>query len=488
MNSFCSQSTIISVLRLFNIRYTSDYIHTLLERNSDIHNLWGILEILQIYGIIVKPRKVTNQLELKNKNINKPFITEYDNNILLVKKITENDIFVCLNGKDRIFCKDKFLPNWSGVMVYIYKGKSVGEPNIDRHIKNIQFEWIFKIAITLSIITMYAYKISFYYVPWYIGICFLMSCLGAMVTYQIEYSHFSSNSIFNNLCSIFKHSACNKINSSKSSCVTALGFSYFFSLCLFILLPLDNYALTISIITVSLIEVVWSLLLQLFRNEFCIKCMSIQIIVIVMALIAILNLERSYLQIYISQGLLYLAIFTIIFSVSYTQIWTYIENRHKFMIKSRLLDSFKKRYMEHFIYTEKPIITLFLNPYCNPCKEEILEAYNLLINQEGLKVIPIIIVSGSNGEKVGKYLLGGMSTTSIFHRLKEWYSWGYRNLSDFEKKFMISSDDEVKLSSMLKENLDLAHSYNVQHTPAIICNGKRQPEGISLIDVLTHLI
>lgn len=53
---------------------------------------------------------------------------------------------------------------------------------------------------------------------------------------------------------------------------------------------------------------------------------------------------------------------------------------------------------------------------------------------------------------------------------------------------MISSDDEVKLSSMLKENLDLAHSYNVQHTPAIICNGKRQPEGISLIDVLTHLI
>lgn len=487
MKSF-TRNTIISVLRFFNIRYTPNYVCKLLEENSDSNNLWGIIEILQIYGLIVEPRKITNQTELIKYNINEPFITEYDDNILLVKKITENVVHVCLNGEDKTFCKDDFFSMWNGVIVGLYQGKSVGEPNIDKHLKRIQFEYLFKLGITLSIITMYAYKISFYYVPWYIGICFWLSCLGAMMSYQIEYSHFSYSSIFNNLCSIFKHSVCNQINDRKSSCVTALGFSYFCSLCFFILLPLDNLALTISIIVTSLIEVVWSLLFQLKRNEICIQCMAIQTIVIVMVLIGIFNLERWYLQISISQGLLFLAIFTIIFSVSYTQIWSHIENRHKFMIKCRLMDFIKKRYMEHSISTEKPILTLFLNPFCNPCKEEILKSYNLLINQEGLKVIPIVIASDSNGEKVGKHILGGMSTTSIFHRLKEWYSWGYQNPSDFEKTFMISSEDEIKLSSMMQENLNLAHSYNVQHTPAIICNGKRQPDGISLSDVLTHLI
>lgn len=103
MRSAYSQYTVISVLRFFKIRYTSNYIKKLLEDNSDGDNLWGILTVLQIYGLIVEPRRVVNQVELVDADFNKPFITEYDNDILLIKKIVGNVVVGCYNGKDTTY-------------------------------------------------------------------------------------------------------------------------------------------------------------------------------------------------------------------------------------------------------------------------------------------------------------------------------------------------------------------------------------------------
>lgn len=486
MRSTYSKYTVINVLRFFKIRYTSNYVQRLLEEISDGDNLLGVLTVLQIYGLIVEPRKITNQFDPKDFETNKPFITEYDNNILLIKKVVGDVVVGCINGKDTTYCKDEFFTNWSGIIISVHKGESVGEPNINRHRRNNKYVWLSRIAIMLSLITMCVYRMTYFKVPFYVCMCFILSILGAIISYHIELSHFSANGLMNKLCSLIKRTSCNRMNNWKNRYITALGFSYFCSLCVFILLPLDNYAITICIVTISSVEVIWSLLLQLKRQEFCINCIVVQIIVTIMVLICIPNLAEQHLQDFIQHGMLFLSIFMIIFSVSAFHIWPYIVNQYRLQIKSRMMDYFKRKYLDNSISSEESTIKIFLNPFCNPCKEDFMASYNLLINLGQSKVIPIIIASDLKGKKAGMSIMTGEKSSSTFQRLKEWYSWGYLNPEKFERTYRVSPDDEIKLSGALKDNLTLAHTYNVQYTPSIICNGIKLPVGVSLVDVLTQ--
>ena len=485
MRSTCSKHTIISVLRLFKIRYTSGYVQKLLEENSDSDNLWGILIILKIYGLIVEPRKATSQLEVNSINISEPFLTEYEDDLLLVNSITGSIITGLIDGEVTSYRKDEFFSNWSGIIVSLHKGKSTGEPNFNRHLRSNQYQWLSRIAITLSILTMFIYKIVFFNMPFYICLCFILSILGAFMSYQIELSRFSSNGLANNLCSLIKHSSCHQITSGKSGFITALGFSHFCSLCTFILLPLENYVLTTYIVAISSIEVIWSLLLQLVRKEFCVNCIIVQTILTIMLLGSISCLTEMHLQNFIQQGVLFLSIFTMIFCVSSFQTWPSVAKRYKLHAKGRMLDYFKKQYLDNSTASEGASMKIFLNPFCNSCKKEIIASYNLLINQEETKITPIIIASDSKGEKAGISIINGEKTTSIFHRLKEWYSWGHLNPKAFERKFKVSPIDEGNLTSVLKENLELAHTYNIQYTPSVIYNNIKLPSGISLVDMLT---
>ncbi len=487
MRKTYSKHIVISVLRLFNICYTSDYVQKLLDENSDGNNLWGIISVLKIYGLIVEPHKVTNELGYKNLDISKPFITEYKNNIILVKEIAGNIVVGYVNGKEISYWKDDFFMNWSGIIVSISQGESVGEPNFSRHLRSNQYKWLSRIVIMTSVLTMSIYKVVFFNMPFYICLCFLLSILGVFISYHIELSHYSSNGVMNKLCSLVKHSSCNRSRDRNSRYITAFGFSYFCSMCVFILLPLNNYALTTLIVTLSSIEVIWSLLLQLKKQEFCIGCLLVQIIIITMGLIGTFNFTELHLQDFIHQGVVFISIFMIIFCVSVFQIWPYIASQYMLKVKSRIADHYKRKYLDNFIPFEESTIKLFLNPFCNPCKDEFMTSYNLLINtRERSKVLPVIITSDAKGENVGMSIINGGNAISIFYRLKEWYSWGYLNPEDFKRDYNVTLEDKIKLENVLKENLDLAHKYNIQHTPSIIYNDKEMPSSITLVDILTQ--
>lgn len=477
-----SLNTVICVLRFFNIRYTQNYVQKLLEENSDGNNLWGILSVLKIYGLKVEPHKITNQLSINEFNIIHPFITEYENNILLIKKISGNTVFACNNGKDSMFYKEDFLKNWKGIYVSICKGESVGEPNFKLHLKRDQNIWISGIAVVLSILTLCIYKISYFDVPFFIYLYFLLSVLGAFVSFQIELSNFLPTSLINKLCGLTKHSSCNQIN-KKSRYITALGFSYFFSLCTYILLPLQNFACTVIIVFLSVIEILWSFYVQFINHKYCINCLIVQFILMLMIIIGYFNFDNVSLQNLFAQGMLFVSIFSVTFIISIYHIWPSIADRFLYKSKSRLLDYLKKKLLEN-TNLDDSIIKVFLNPFCIPCREEFLVSYNLLINYGQSIVVPKIVVSDSKGEKVGMSILDVDNNISIFYRLKDWYSWGYLKPKEFELKYN-TNNNEI-LSGLLNDNLNEAHAFNIQNTPSIIQNGIKLPYGISLVDVLTQ--
>lgn len=481
-----SKYTVISVLRLFKIRYTSKYVQKLLEENSDGDNLWGIITVLRIYGLIVEPRRINNLYEFNDADISKPFLTEYDNNILLVKEIYESDVVGCVNGTEKTYCKNDFFTNWNGTIISIRRGYVVGEPSFTNHKRSDLYRRLSQIAMILSLIIMFLYVMVFFNMPLYIRMCFLLSSAGALMSYHIELSHFSSKGLLNNLCSLFKRSSCDQINNGKYQYISALGWAYFCSLCIFIILPLDNYTFVSCIVAISSIEVLWSLALQLTKQTFCINCMAVQAIVIIMVLICTPHIVEVHVCDLFQQGFLFISVFTIILSVAILKVWPNIVNQYRFKIKNRMMDYFKKQYLASSISSEESIIEIFLNPFCAPCKEEFLASYNLLANQRYTKVIPIIIVSDSKGEKAGISIIDGKSIDTIFNRLKEWYSWGYLQPEKYEHSYKVSPKDRESLIDVLKGNLNMAHTYNVQYTPSIIYNGIMMPKGISLVDVLTQ--
>ncbi len=489
MESAYSISTVISILRFFKIRYTRNYVQQLLDENSDSNNLWGIVNVLKLYGLILEPCKIDPNLASKVYDTNLPFLTANGNEILLITEIAENTIFGFANGKHKNYCKESFLKNWNGIMVSIGIGESVGEPNFHRHFMNELRITLSRVAVTLTILTLCIYRMSIFNVPYYICYIFILSTLGAILSYQIELSRYSPNNLINCICSLIQRSSCSDLNVGKSRKLTLLGFSYYCSLCAFILLPLNNYSMSNCIVFLSFIEVVWSFFIQFKKRQFCSSCLAIQTITIMMLVIGILNFVKLDIYNLVQQGILFLSIFIIIFNVAFSQIWKSITYQNEYKKKSRMLDYYKKKYLDNSISVENSedsTIIIIINPFCIPCREDFLSSYNLILNIGCSKVVPIIIASDSKGEKVGISILSENEPVSIFHRLKDWYSWGYKDPTRFMNQYKVSINDEKKLTVILRDNLNIAYEYNVQFTPAIIYNGKKLAKGISLVDVLTQ--
>lgn len=472
------------MLRLFKIRYTSHYIQELLNENSDGDNLWGIISVLRRYGLNIEPHRIINVHECKDSNISTPFLTQYDNKILLIKEIEENIVAGCINGKKTTFSKRDFYSNWNGIIVSIRRGDVFGEPNFNNHRRKDLYILLSQIAIILSLIAIFTYRKVFFNIPGFISISFVLSCIGVIISYNIQLSLFTPNGSLNNMCALIKTSSCNQIN-GKSGYIAALGCSYFCSLCIFILLPLDNYILTVYIVSISAIEVVWSLAIQFIRQKFCINCIVVQAIVIIMIILCLPHITEMPIQDFIKQGLLFLFIFTIVFTTVSLKVWPNIAKRYKYRNKCRLMDYFKKQYLANSLSSEESTIKVFLNPYCGSCKKEYLESYNLIANRNLSKVIPIIVTSDSKGDRVAISLLDSGEASTLLYRLNEWYSWGYLHPEDFERKYKVSTKEKQDFADTLRANLSLAHEYNVKTTPAIICNGVKMPVGVSLADLLT---
>lgn len=484
MNTIYSFEIITSVLRLFNIRYTINYVQKLLDENSDGDNLWGILNVLQIYGLKVEPRRLTDPNTILYQDVTCPFITEYEGNIVVIDQITESSYMGILNRKRIIYNKEIFLHDWSGLMVSIHPGETVGEPNLQLHIRERRITLSIILSIAVGVLVIYSCQKYFFNGSLYSCLIFLLSAIGLFITYQIDLSINIYHTFLTSLCSIFKASSCTSFSRQKNAYLTILGSSYFASVCAFLLLPLNSFSI-INILNVFAIgEVVYSLLVQSIRRAFCIGCVAIQCIVIAMALLSIYNLTRETIAEWHVQAMYFISIYTIILSAFLFFKLTYLSQRTRLRICNREMDSLKKQYLEKTIPLDSNII-VYLNPLCSPCKDELINAYNLLINTQH-KIVPIVIASDARGERAGISILDGNNPKEIIHRLREWYLWGYRRPTDFENKFKVSSNDKKRLANELKSNLICAQKHDVYQTPSIICNDVKLATGITLVDVLTN--
>lgn len=478
--------TIRSVLQFFNIPFTSDYVKKVLDENIDGDNLWGILTVLQIYGILVNPSKViTSNLNTKQIKDNTPFLTQYNENIILIKNISQEKVTATINGKETTYLNDTFFSNWGGIVISLNKGEVYGEPNYKEHRKECVIKNIAVAIIFCSIFILYLYRLLYSNIPFYIGFCFLCSVAGAIITLLIEISNHSTDGVMNQLCSIVKKSSCKEIRKNNYQYVTAFGFSYFVALSVFILLPLNNFQIITYIILLSSLELIWSITWQIIKGSVCMKCMIIQLIVIIMVLSCIPHVMLAFSKNILHQGVIFTILFTFIFCLSAIFVWRQITDNYKNRKEIRMLDLVKKKYLEDTCIAVDKVM-LFLNPVCKPCKEEVTNACNLILNIGKSKIIPIVLSSNSYGEKIALSVLAGDTTYDILKRLIEWYSGGYKTPELFTNKYKIGKEDESRLSKVLKTNLTLAHKLNVSHTPAIISNGHNMPIGVSITDILVQ--
>ncbi|WP_300770508.1 cysteine peptidase family C39 domain-containing protein [uncultured Bacteroides sp.] len=491
------------MLRLFNIRYTTHYVKKLVQENSDGNNLLGIISILRMYGFVITPKRVDDACNIQNIRELLPFITEIEGDIVLMEKIQQNVILGKVGNKTISLNVDDFIVRWTKVVVSIRKGTFVEEPNFKEHKINDVFLRLSRVCmfVTLYIFMILGYVDGIY--SFYTFSIFSLSILGAILSYQIEQSFYSTENLMYRLCALFKSSSCKNPSQNEVHYTSSLGFSYFCSLAIFTLFPFDNYIGMNIVIWGAGIEVLWSILYQIKQHRYCVQCILVQLIIVFTILLATFH-EKKFVfnwEVIFDSIILFGLIFIIIYVMVCSNIWKQTMNKYKLQQSYRTMNSLKKQYLELINQilensgnhansektNNKDTIIFFLSPYCKACKDDFLESFNLLVNSKEPLITPIIITQDLNGDNTALAILADNKPNSIYLNLKEWYTTGYKNPDCFEKKHRKKILDEIAISRQLKNNLELAHIYNIQYTPSIVYNGIVLPSYVSLVDVLTQL-
>jgi thiol-disulfide isomerase/thioredoxin len=127
------------------------------------------------------------------------------------------------------------------------------------------------------------------------------------------------------------------------------------------------------------------------------------------------------------------------------------------------------------------IIYLFLNPFCEPCKEEFLSVFNLIANKT-LIINPILIYNDKKGKEIVEIILTLSKSHNQLNVLYDWYNYGYKNVSKFMSNYNIFVPDEDSKEE-LSTNQTMLTKYSITATPAIIYMNKRLPNYFSIIDI-----
>lgn len=486
-------SVLQTVLKLSNISYTSLYLDQLVKAEPEKDNLYGIVKILQIYGLVFDVHRIESPCATNLPNC-APFITEYKDNIIIVYKIDNLYCSFYKDGKLRKEEYNQFCSNWSGVVAKFVVGESSGEPFYDYHKKLLLIKsfkdtilYVLSMVILASFLVLELFPLSQILI-------FILSILGSVISYNIIISHYVDIGILHKICDIFSHSSCiNLTNDSTKSYISILGFSFFIAIVFFIITSYIRLEYLSVIILFSSVEVLWSIVSQLKSKRYCILCCMVQLILVVM-IILVLNDDFSSLSLWciVSSIILFSFFMGYIYIISmcfFSDFFNTMKINNQMTHKTNnliedyisILPTVQKAVANNLKCNEQDNILLFLNPFCRPCKYEFIFAYNILRNGiNGKEVIPVILTTNNKKPELIKWLLSG----SVVDRMKNLYEWYSHESTNNIKHSENNGMSDSNVAKVIDMNMKLANKYRVTSTPAIVYGGVKISNCISIKDVL----
>ena len=490
-------------IEALSVPHTSNYTEEIYQENPYKHTLYGLSILLKKYKVDNFAIRVDDKHELMKGGV--PFIAEVSDDLVIVTSINKAQVKYDWYGEIVTKSLDEFLHIWTGVVLFASPNEASQEPNYEEHRKLQNVQKGMRYAFLFSVVVLLVYGgYSNGVLDSYICIPqILLNIIGVYLSYLLllKQLHIQSNTA-DRICNIRKKSSCNDVLETSAAKTiggigwSEVGFAYFFTnLCILCLHP--QWISYLEIVSFcSLGYVAWSIWYQRIKaHAWCMLCLMVQLVFVlqVACFISVNSHERpiNYINIPLDVlsilGCYIIILFVLNFmisSVSATKKELQLKyNYNSLLAQEKVFNALQEEqdtYLidnaSHIVFGAKHadfVITIFSNPYCNPCAN-MHKRLNELVDSDCC--IQYVFTSfNDNLSIINKYFIAAYQTLGAertWKILTEWYERGKGRGEAFFKEMKLTTDtkavtEEFELHEMWRQYT----KFNA--TPTILVNGKK---------------
>lgn len=508
------ENLFVCLLESLRIPYTQPFANRLFEETPHKYSLFGLSRMLGTYGIPSEGLRLSDKKQLAD--IPPPFIAQVSNDLGVVTQISEQSVTYIVQGKLTRSAYDRFLEISSGVVLVPYPDADSGEPDLALHrreqcVQRVKVAGVWVCALLLFLPAVHSGNSVFRFVPF---VLLLLEGAGLWVSvllllHQLAVRNRSSE----RLCNLFHYDSCNSVLDSPASrwlggiSWSETGFAFFGVNLLLLLVHPSSIPVLGAMHACALPYCVWSLWYQRFRaHSWCPLCLLVLSLLVLQFLCCLFGgvfpgslFDMSFLVDWVFVGLAYAgsALALNLLLPLYGRLrqaadWKYAFRTLKF--RKDVFETLLHHQLRYDAGSETSTlvfgnpdayyqITVFSNPYCNPCARMHQRLHALPESDFCFRYV--FTSFGPAYEEAGRLLIavyrkyGPERALPIYD---EWYAGGKSRQSRFFDAYGLNADAEDVLKEY-KRHTEWQERTRLSSTPTLLVNGYLLPSDYQLEDL-----
>ena len=510
------QNTFISFLELLKVKHTKDFSNKFFNEHPHKYNLFGLSKMLSGYGIENAGTRIEDK-ENDIFNIECPFIAHIGSDFVVVYKIEADKIHYIWNNKNITILVSKFTKTWTGVILLAETTPNSIEPDYKEHRKKDLFSIAQKSILFLAGILIFglAYINNSLFNNLGITSLLAVNLIGVYISYLLvlKQIHIHSN-YADKICSLFSKSDCNNVLESEAAKLwgvfgwSEIGLGYFSANVLLLLFFPQSVSILALINIVALPYSFWSVWYQKVKaRQWCPLCLIVQVLLwsvfILNCLFGFIRLPEFDLV--FLKGILFSgSIFAgLIFSLNLLipSLSSEVEKvKHEINSIKANEDVFKALLVKQPSYEVSKAdsqiffgnpdallkISVFTNPFCNPCAK-MHKRVEKLLRETNRKIYIQYLFSSFNSdlEFAVKHLIAAylQKEQSEFEKIiADWFEKGKPLKEAFFKNMQLNMENP-DIETEFQKHEAWKEKTQLRATPTILVNGYKLPDNYKIEDL-----
>ena len=513
------KNTFVAFLELLNVKHTKSFADQYFNEYAHKYNLYGLSKMLSDYGIENAATRISDK-ENDISEIETPFIAHFGGDFVVVHAVDSENVSFLWKGDKHILTIEKFIEAWSGIVLMAESSEKSIEPDYKEHKKTEFLNGLKKISFffAIGLIALLAYIYQSLYTNIGMSLLLLLSLAGMYISWLLLLKQMHVQSQYaDKICSLFKQKDCNNVLESKAAKLfgiiglSEIGFGYFSAN---ILMLLFYPALLLPIVLINILSLpftFWSIWYQWTKaKQWCVLCL---IVLALLWSIFIVNLLFGYIRLpevgyqeflgLIATGCCY---FISIIGINLlspklnteknTQSLRQSMNSLKtdenvftaLLKKQPFYETNDCNSVIRFGNTDSKLqITVFSNPYCNPCAMMHKKIEDLLIKTSNNISIKYILSSFKEElNSTNKYLIAACleeKTDSTMKIFKDWFEKG-KNLRDDYFNDLSLKIENPEIIAEFEKHEAWGKKTQLRGTPTVLINGYQLQESYKIEDLI----
>jgi len=538
-----TQNILTAFLGLLGVRHTVSFSEQTFNEHPHRYNLFGLSKMLSDYGIrsggIEIPDKANDITAIQT-----PFIAQFSGNFVAVYEVNPDNVSFIWKGLHHNLTVEKFIESWTGVVLLVEKSEQSGEPNYETHrraeiLENLKQTTLFS---GCGMAVLFAYLYNMYYTEAGISLLLVVNLVGLLISglLLLKQMHIQSD-YADKICSLFKQKDCNNVLESKAAKLfgviswSEIGFGYFLSNMLLLLFFPASVTAIALLNVLTLPFTLWSVWYQGVKaKQWCMLCL---IIVALLWTIFFLNLLFGFIYSPfegvwgnspfeggrgMSGMLKSIESYAVFFQLAFTLSIYFVSVLGLNLLAPKLNadrkiqslkqtinglkaddDVFKALLKKQPYYetsdrdsiihfgnpASKLRLTVFSNPYCNPCAamHKQIEDLRKQVN-DNISIRYILSSFGENFNRTNKYLIAAclmelttnhLPLSTIFNA---WFEKGKAMKDDYFKDMGLDVDNP-EVEAEFQKHEAWKQKTQIKATPTVLVNGYKLPESYKMEDL-----